>query len=257
LEVFRYYARYYDLFYQAKSYEQEIGFVSGLLNEFSSQPNTLLELGCGTGRHAEQLAKLGYRVHGVDLSPDMVRQAEERASQLPSDMLDRLSFASGDARCVRTDAKYDAVISLFHVVSYQNSNADVMAMFHTAAEHLVSGGLFVFDCWYGPAVLTDRPHVRTKRLGDEKIDVFRIAEPVMHPNENLVDVNYTVLITDKVEHVVEEVRETHRMRYFFLPELEMMLNQTGFSLLTCREWLTGQNLDFSTWCGTFVARKEQ
>lgn len=255
MAVFKHYARYYDLFYQAKSYDHEVEFVSTLLNEYSSQPKSVLELGCGTGRHALQLARLGYDVHGVDLSPDMVKQAENRASELPGDLRDKLTFSAGDARTVRTTTYYDAVISLFHVVSYQNSNADVLAMFQTAFEHLNSGGLFLFDCWYGPAVLTDRPHVRIKRQGDDKIDVIRLAEPVMHPNDNLVDVNYTVLITDRTENTVEEVKETHSMRYFFRPELEIMLNQAGFELIVDKEWLTGHQLDYTTWFGTFVARK--
>lgn len=254
MAVFKHYARYYDLFYQAKSYNQEVEFVNAILKEFIAERNSLLELGCGTGRHAELFANLGYNVHGVDLSSDMVKQADERASQTP-ELADKLSFVAGDARTVRTGATYDAVISLFHVLSYQNSNADVIAMFQTAADHLSAGGLFVFDCWYGPAVLTDRPHVRIKRLGDKNIDVLRIAEPVLHPNENIVDVNYTVLITDRLERITEEIKESHHMRYFFRPELELMLNQTGFDLVADREWLTGQQLDFTTWFGTFVARK--
>lgn len=258
MTVFKHYARYYDLLYKNKSYDQEVNFVSSLLKEFSNGSTKVLELGCGTGRHAENLVKLGYHVHGVDLSTEMVRQAECRASELPQELRNKLSFASGDARTVRTGLTYDAVISLFHVVSYQTDNADVMAMFSTAAEHLrggSDGGLFIFDCWYGPAVLTDRPHVRLKQLGDEKIDVLRIAEPVIYSNDNLVDVNYTVLITDRAEKTVEEIHETHTMRYFFRPELELMLEQAGFKLLADREWLSGRPLDFNTWFGTFVAQK--
>ena len=45
------------------------------------------------------------------------------------------------------------------------------------------------------------------------------------------------------------------MRYFFQPELEQMLNQSGFVLLAAQEWLSDRPLDFTTWYGTFVARK--
>ena len=182
MSVFRNYARYYDLFYRSKSYDKEADFVSGILRKFHGEPKSLIELGCGTGRHAEQLARCGYQVHGVDRSPEMVVQAQERAANLPSDLRSRLSFSLGDARDLRTDTTGDALLSLFHVVSYQNSNEDVIAMFSTASEHLrggADGGVFVFDCWYGPAVLSDRPHVRAMRMSDDKVDVFRIAEPVL------------------------------------------------------------------------------
>lgn len=259
MDVFQHYAGYYDLFYQSKSYDIEGDYVSRLLKKFHGNPRSILELGCGTGRHAEQLAGHGYRVHGVDLSPEMIRQAQARVAVLPRDLQDRLSFSLGDARDIRTGATYDAVISLFHVVSYQNRNHDVAAMFATASGHLrggAEGGIFLFDCWYGPAVLSDHPHVRTKRMSDDKIDVVRIAEPVMHPNDNLVDVNYTVLITDRAQKTMEEINEKHTMRYFFRPELELMLNQAGFELLTAQEWLSDRPLDFSTWSGTFVAQKK-
>ena len=51
----------------------------------------------------------------------------------------------------------------------------------TAAKHLKPNGVFIFDFWYGPGVLTDPPVVRLKRLENEEIEVLRIAEPVMHP----------------------------------------------------------------------------
>ena len=47
-----------------------------------------------------------------------------------------------------------------------STNADLLAAFATAREHLNPGGVFIFDCWYGPAVLAERPSVRIKRMED-------------------------------------------------------------------------------------------
>ena len=111
----------------------------------------------------------------------------------------------------------------------------------------------IFDCWYGPAVLSDRPAVRVKRVEDEEIAVTRIAEPVMYPNDNCVDVNYQLLIKHKAGGMVEELHECHRMRYLFTPEVELLLEQTGFRLLHSEEWMTGKALGFDTWGACFVA----
>ena len=78
---------------------------------------------------------------------------------------------------------------------------------------------------------SNRPTVRVKGLENEEILVTRIAEPVMHPNENLVDVNYQVFIKDKSNSAVEELQETHRMRYLFHQELDLFLNKSGLKLL--------------------------
>ncbi|MEA3420938.1 MAG: SAM-dependent methyltransferase, partial [Acidobacteriota bacterium] len=118
-------------------------------------------------------------------------------------------------------------------------------------------GIFIFDCWYGPAVLSDPPVMRVKRLEDEKIEITRIAEPEMYPNENRVDVHYQVFIKDKSTERVEILKETHRMRYLFKPEIEQMLELSGLSLINGQEWLSGNELDFSTWNGCFIAEVNQ
>ena len=68
-----------------------------------------------------------------------------------------LTFTTGDIRDIRLNQRFDVVIALFHVISYQTTNDDVTAAFQTARQHLNPGGIFIFDVWYGPAVLTERP----------------------------------------------------------------------------------------------------
>jgi len=146
------------------------------------------------------------------------------------------------------------VISLFHVISYQTTNEDVLAAFKTAREHLNPGGVFIFDVWYGPAVLTDRPAIRIKRMADDEIEVTRLAEPVMHPNKNRVDVNYHVFVRDLKSGMVRELRETHMMRYFFHPEIELFAEQNGFQNMHVEEWLTGKAPGEDT-CGVCFVMK--
>ena len=98
-------------------------------------------------------------------------------------------------------------------------------------------------------MLTQKPEVRIKRLEDDQIKVTRIAEPVMQVNENVVDVNYTVFIEVKATGQVEQVRETHRMRYLFLPEIQQQLNSKALVLQSSREWLTGNLLSDNSWAG--------
>ena len=146
------------------------------------------------------------------------------------------------------------VISLFHVMSYQTRNEDLIAAFDTVRAHLKPGGIFIFDCWYGPGVLTDRPVVRVKRLEDETCVLTRIVEPTMYPNDNLVELNYQILAQDKESGAFEVVRETHRMRYLFYPEVENIVNESGMSIEAAAEWMTGRDPGFDTWGICFVVR---
>ena len=252
--VFDSYSRYYDLLYRDKDYAGETAYLVSHLRRHAPRAGRILELGCGTGAHAEHLARAQYLVHGVDRSESMLARAGARRAELPGDVAARLSFQPGDVRSVRTGATYDAVISLFHVMSYQIATADLQAAFATAAAHLRPGGVFLFDFWHGPAVLAQQPEVRVKRLADDKIDVTRIAEPEMHPTENVVDVNYTVFIADKASGATEVVRETHRMRYLFLPELEL-LRSAAFEERATHAWMSSDAPGLQSWSGIQVLER--
>jgi SAM-dependent methyltransferase len=251
-QVFDAYAAYYDLLYRDKNYAEEAGYVQSLLARHGMREGKLLELGCGTGKHAEQLARLGYSIRGIDLSAPMVEQAQAR---VPADLRHKLSFDVGDAREVRLSSQFDAVISLFHVASYQSTNEDLAALFATAAAHLRNGGLFVFDFWYGPGVLTDPPAVRVKRLADSELQITRIAEPTLHANHNIVDVHYTVNVMRRATGERFELEETHRMRYLFLPELQLLLQLAGLQVLSAEGWMSGE-LGLHSWQGVITAGKQ-
>jgi len=237
------YSQYYDLLYKDKDYEAEVEYVEDLINKLHPNAKTILDMGCGTGRHAEILCEKGYIVHGVDLSGEMIRIAEERRVGKE----DRLSFTCSDIAELNLDKKFDIVVSLFHVLSYQTSNKNVIQVFKATKKHLAEGGIFIFDFWYGPAVLTDRPSIRLKKIENEMLRIIRIAEPLMYPQENVVDVNYSVLIYDKKENKLIEIKETHKMRYFFDPELELICDMVGLRVLKKYEWMTSKSPDFTSW----------
>jgi SAM-dependent methyltransferase len=249
--IFDEYARYYNLLYLDKDYQAETDYVAGLIQRFNPKAHSILELGSGTGIHAALLAEKGFTVHGIERSTEMIAQSMALTQKNMSSGHDRLAFSQGDIRHIRLNRQFDAVISLFHVISYQTTNDDASAVFQMARKHLNPGGIFIFDVWYGPAVLTDRPSVRIKRMADDEIEVTRLAEPVMHPNENIVEVNYHVFVRDLRLDQVKELSETHAMRYFFKPEIELLSNQTGFRLIHTEEWLTGNPVGELTWGACF------
>mgnify|MGYP006290545621 CR=1 FL=1 len=153
----------------------------------------------------------------------------------------------GDICTVQLGRSFDAVLSLFHVISYQITNQSVSAVFARAAQHLSPGGLFIFDVWYSPAVHTQRPSVRVKRLERDGIRLTRIAEPVLYPNENRVDVYYNIFAEDLQSGRVEVLQESHPMRHFSLPELDLFAEQAGFHRLAAESFLTAEPPSDQTW----------
>jgi SAM-dependent methyltransferase len=247
-------ARYYDNIYADKDYAAEVEYIDGLIQRFAPGAHSILDLGCGTGRHAFEFAERGYAVLGVDRSSSMLERAQEQQAELPCDVRDRLAFEHHDIRGFRRDRRFDCVLALFHVVSYQNSNDDVLAMFATAKSHLRRDGVFVFDCWYGPGVLSDPPVARAKRVQQGAHRLLRIAEPAMQINANLVDVRYRFVVEGGKPGPSSEFHETHTMRYFFGPELALALQMTGFKLSAITEWMTNREPDLRTWSVSVVAQ---
>ena len=254
MKAFGNYSRYYNLLYKNKDYKGEAGFIHYLIQKYSPGSKSIFDLGCGTGKHDFLLAGKGYAITGVAMSEEMIAVARQTTEQASTTKGILPSFHNGDIRTFRMDKKFDAAISLFHVMSYQTTNEDFLSVLKTAKAHLAPGGVFIFDFWYGPAVLTDRPAVRVKKLKDDQIQVIRLAEPVMHANKKLVDVSYTVWIKDKKSTMTEEIREIHHMRYWFLPEIEHLIKEAGFGMLNHGEWMTGKQPGFDTWGVYIVAR---
>ncbi len=244
--MFESYSRYYDLLYCDKDYEAETQYVCALLERYGITEGELLEFGSGTGIHGRLLAKRGFRVHGIELSPQMAARARQ---------IDGFTCQQGDIRLVEMGRRYNAVIALFHVMCYQNKNSDVNAVFARAAESLDTGGMFIFDFWYSLAVYSQKPTVRVKHMSSDIINVVRTAKPQMDGLRNIVNVRFFI----DVEHVGADVHhrfsELHPMRHFSLPEIELFAELNGFCKVGCEAFLSGLEPDESTWSVTAILQK--
>lgn len=75
MEVFKDYAYYYNAFYQDKDYVAEAVQIDFLLKKYGKDISTVINYGCGTGRHDIELAKMGYHCTGIDMSELMIEIA--------------------------------------------------------------------------------------------------------------------------------------------------------------------------------------
>ena len=233
---------------------QRSDYVAHTLRSVTSNARKLLEFGSGTGRHGRLLARRGFDVVGIERSESMVAEARRTPSPF-SQISGSFDCKKGDIKTVELARVFDAVISLFHVVSYQTCNGDLVATFANAARHLHAGGIFLFDVWHGPAVLWEPPSVRVKRIENENIRLTRIAEPELDVNAGVVTVNYTVLAESKVDGGLTTFSENHRMRYLFPSEIKFLADQTGFCVLHSEEFLTGEAPSETTWGVAYVLQK--
>jgi SAM-dependent methyltransferase len=227
MSIFNLYADYYDLVYQDKDYEGECDFLEQVFKKYSSRRvESVADWGCGTGNHSIILAHRGYGVLGIDGSRAMIRQARSKARRKKTSV-DFILGCVGNTTLVH---KVDAAIAMFAVVSYQPSMSKVNQMFRNVRKNLDRGGIFVFDCWHGPGVLSEKPTDRMKvlRRGEEKI--IRFVHSTLDGEHQTVKVSlYVMHLKNRV--LRHEVNENHVMRFFFPKELSRALASSGFRML--------------------------
>jgi SAM-dependent methyltransferase len=221
------YADAYDALYLDKDYGAECDLLERLFAKYAGAPvRSVLDLGCGTGNHALPLAARGFEVVGVDRSPGMVGHAREKATAAAA--AGRVEFREGDLRSLRLERRFDAALMMFAVLGYQLENAHVRAALESARAHLEPGGLFLFDVWYGPAVLRERPSSRVKEIATDRGRIQRETSGELDVRSHTCTVAYRLRPLDQPE--AAETRETHTVRYFFPRELELFLEIEGFEL---------------------------
>lgn len=246
------YSAYYDLLYADKDYAAEAKYVARKIRQASPTASSILELGSGTGRHGRLLAELDFDVQGVELSPEMVAFG----AKADPPRRGRFSCRIGDIRHVALGQTFDVVIALFHVVGYQVRNEDLLATFQTASNHLKPGGIFIFDVWHGPAVLTQRPEKRTKAAGDERHRVVRHAIPELDTNAGTVCVTYNLDCEDLRSGKSSLVTEKHLMRYLFPTEVDWLASNANLSRIFSEEFFTARPLSEDTWGACYGLRKQ-
>jgi SAM-dependent methyltransferase len=243
--IYREYAKLYDLFYEDKPYAEEAAFVDNKLRA-RKDSRRLLELGCGTGRHALEFVRQGWNVTGLDSSPVMIAAARARAAAAGKRLPGNVTFHCRDARSLPRSPKYDAICALFHVISYQVKTADLRAVLAGVRTALRPGGRFFFDFWHGPGVLSDRPEVRCRRFVSCGKRILRLAEPTLEIQSNSVSVKYTIM-EEKSAGLFSAQEEIHVMRYFFVAELAGLLAEAGLKIIASGPGLKDGPLLDNTW----------
>ena len=244
--IFEKYSDYYELIYKDKEYELEAKYIHNLISRYGKNFKDILEFGSGTGIHAGILVGLGYKIHGIELSATMISKAN---------IVPGFTCQQGNITNTKIDKTYDVVLSLFHVMSYLITNKQLKDVFANAAIHLKKDGLFIFDFWYSPAVFHQKPAVRVKRVANEKIEITRIAEPTIIPNENRVNINYNIYVKSLFDKKIDIIKETHTVRHFSLSEIDIISEIYGFERLDVEEFKTGKKIDENTWGPCVVLKK--
>lgn len=258
MNVFKEYATLYDLIYSDKPYSEEADYIASLISserDLDESRIEIIEVGCGTGKHAALMAEKGYYISGFDTSSEMIALAQARKNSQRLEVQKRLTFNAG--RWNGSKQKVNAIYSLFHVVSYHTTEQELVNLFQSASSSLVKGGRFIFDYWYAPAVSAIGPSTRCIERVDQSLKVLRVSRPFENSQKNVIDVHFDIFVSDQNQSAsYARVQEIHSMRSFYQDELEQLASGHGMKLVKSEEWMTGKALGSDTWSALMVLEKE-
>jgi SAM-dependent methyltransferase len=144
--------RYYEIAFDMNR-KQEVDFLVHCFRTYARGPvKTVLDIACGTGPHLIRLGERGYRMSGLDLSPENIEFLRERAA---GKGLDTELFVADMTR-FKLPRPVDAAICMQDSQGHLLTNEAILAHLRCVARALRPGGLYVFDrymcsSWTDPA----------------------------------------------------------------------------------------------------------
>jgi SAM-dependent methyltransferase len=130
---------YYHILYQHRNAREAEHFLDNLLGFLKPNPGaSMLDLGCGKGRHSVYLNEKGFQVTGVDLSEQSIKYCMQFENET-------LSFFLHDMRKIFRINDFDYVFNLFTSFGYFEKEADNYAAIKNAALALKANGILVID----------------------------------------------------------------------------------------------------------------
>jgi len=245
-------AELYDVFYADKPYAAEASFVAELLGALGTRPPArLLELACGTGRHARELERIGYNVVGTDYSKDMLACARQRGAETGS----KVTFVDADMRTLDLPGQlFDGVVCLFDSIGYLQTNEAILGALRAARQHLRPDGALVLEFWHAAAMLRGYDPVRVRRWKTPEGEVVRISETTLDCFRQLGHVAYEIIETRN--GVTTRFQETQTNRYFLAQEMRSLLEQAGFEAARwCAGFSLTDTIGADTWHIVVAARR--
>ncbi len=127
-----------------KMAEAEANAIAKLLRKHGLEKGKVLDLMCGNGRISINLAKLGYKVVGIDISPMYIKDARRRAKE--HNVAEDVKFLVGDVRqldkVIKNEGKFDAIINNWTSIGYYDENVDQL-IFSKARKLAKKGSILI------------------------------------------------------------------------------------------------------------------
>jgi len=206
--------------------ERMAELLPSLLERFGVKPQNILDLACGEGSFCVSMAKNGFQVTGIDLSPHLLQFAREKARKENVNV----EFILQDIRTLPFNERYDVVTCWYDSLNYILELEDLEKVFAGVSRALKGGGIFIFDMntIYGLAVHWQRHPCYVQQDTSELFEIHRTNYDF---ERNIATLRITGFM--KKGKVWVRVEEEHKERGYSLSEIRQSLKKAGLQELAC------------------------
>ncbi|MDA8235275.1 MAG: methyltransferase domain-containing protein [Clostridia bacterium] len=217
------FAYVYDRLMQDIPYGQWVEYIFELYQRYGVKPRRVLDLGCGTGNVSLPLAQRGLDVVAVDLSPDMLAVADQKAFEQGL----KVSFVQQDMRQLALPGSFDTILSMCDSLNYITEASELAEVFCRAANLLNPGGLFIFDL--------NTPYKLAEVFGDSTFtllgeDVAYIWENNYLSEKGICQMDVTFFVRED-NGLYRRFTEEHTEKGYGSDEIVEMIEKAGLEFL--------------------------
>lgn len=217
---------YEDLYCDKFQTEKELHFLEEILKRYKKK--TILDVGCGTGRHVIGLVKRGFDAYGLDKSKEMITIAKNKIND------GEKRFFVKDMRKISSDKRFDVILSMFTTFAYLTNPEDILTTLKNFYKILDKKGILLLDTVYL------WPLIAIGKFSGEHIEKCETSSKVfIVKDENKLDLLNNILFTKatykrklgmKWLPIIKEDFPTP-LRLYTPDELTILLRSIGFKIL--------------------------
>jgi SAM-dependent methyltransferase len=190
-----------------------VGLIGELIDSYNIAQARILDLACGTGVLAIELAKIGHQVHGIDISPQMIEKAQSKSLGLSN-----VTFQVMDMRSLALEGKFDLCMCTFDSINYLLEIDDLKEVFCRIAGALKQFGLFIFDSNTDRLYRNRHKGIHHHKLGGVSFVQKCIYDPSKKKAQTVFEFS-------------DGATEVHRQRPYGLTQLKLLLVDAGMRVV--------------------------
>lgn len=234
-------ATHYDLIFQDKDYHYESNFIKRIIKERKPEARSILDVGCGTGTHLNLLKDDFHDLYGVDVNPEMIREAKKKSTMI--------KYSVGSMADFKLGRKFDVLISLYSVFNYNLSIRDARKSLTNFKKHLNRNGLVVLAL-YTPSNFEKKVSLHVGK--NNGIEAVKINEFSTDKKTRIETSNYFVLLKDK-NGINFFTELNHKYRIYAAAEFTSLLKKMKFARIETFDNFMKKKISQKTKYPIFVA----